>query len=122
MDALDTRGGEKFTERFQTRAFRLRPTARAYRHHRLGITRNCGGTEVQLARVRFAQAPGGQAFTGYYQRWNEGPIGHRGTPVAVTSATLPTAPRVASESQAGVASLSGTAQTLATLAEQLRRQ
>ncbi|MFC8392677.1 alpha-1,2-mannosidase [Streptomyces sp. NPDC057238] len=118
---LDTRSGEKFTERFQTREFHLRSHARAYRHYRLDITRNSGGTEVQLAQVRFAEAPAGQAFTGYYQRWNEGPIGYRGTPVAATSAALPAAPRVASELQAAVASLSETAQTLAALAAQLRK-
>ncbi|WP_371100304.1 discoidin domain-containing protein [Streptomyces sp. PU_AKi4] len=118
---LDTRSGEKFTERFQAREFHLRSHTRAYRHYRLDITRNSGGTEVQLARVRFAEAPTGQAFTGYYQRWNEGPIGYRGTPVAATSATLPAAPHVASELQAAVASLSETAQTLAALAAQLRK-
>ncbi|MER6622212.1 discoidin domain-containing protein [Streptomyces sp. NPDC000931] len=118
---LDTRSGEKFTERFQAREFHLRSHTRAYRHYRLDITRNSGGTEVQLARVRFAEAPTGQAFTGYYQRWNEGPIGYRGTPVAATSAPLPAAPHVASELQAAVASLSETAQTLAALAAQLRK-
>ncbi|MFG2511783.1 discoidin domain-containing protein [Streptomyces sp. NPDC048584] len=118
---LDTRSGERFPERFQTREFHLRTQAQAYRHYRLDITRNAGGTEVQLARIRFAEAPAGQAFTGYYQRWNEGPIGYRGTPVAATSSAVPTAPRVASELQAAVASLSETAQALAALAAQLRK-
>ncbi|BFO14940.1 hypothetical protein SHKM778_13280 [Streptomyces sp. KM77-8] len=118
---LDTRSGERFPERFQTREFHLRSHARAYRHYRLDITRNAGGSEVQLARVRFAEAPAGQAFTGYYQRWNEGPIGYRGTPVAAMSSAVPTAPRVASELQAAVASLSETAQALAALAAQLRK-
>lgn len=118
---LDTRSGERFPERFQTREFHLRSNARAYRHYRLDITRNAGGSEVQLARVRFAEAPAGQAFTGYYQRWNEGPIGYRGTPVAAVSSAVPTAPRVASELQAAVASLSETAQALAALAAQLRK-
>ncbi|KOV24400.1 alpha-1,2-mannosidase [Streptomyces heliomycini] len=118
---LDTRSGEKFTERFQTRAFHLRSTSHAYRYYRLDITRNAGGAEIQLGRVRFAEAPAGQAFTGYYQRWNEGPIGYRGTPVAVPSAALPTARHIASELQAAVAGLSETARTLAALAEHLRK-
>ncbi|MGW3316175.1 alpha-1,2-mannosidase [Streptomyces fungicidicus] len=117
---LDTRSGEKFSERFETRVFLLRSPARAYRHYRLDITRNAGAGEVQLARVRFAEAPAGQAFTGYYQRHDEGPIGYRGTPAATTAPGLPTAPHIASELQAAVTSLSETAQALAALAAQLR--
>lgn len=118
---VDTRRGEKFAERFETRKFQLRAGARAYRHYRLDITRNAGGSETQLAQVRLAEAPGGQAFTGYYQRWNEGPIGYRGTPVAPSSTALPAAPRVASDLEAAVANLAETAQTLAALASQLRK-
>ncbi|WP_234436324.1 alpha-1,2-mannosidase [Streptomyces sp. NRRL S-813] len=116
---LDTRSGESFAGRFETRVFHLRSNARAYRHYRLDITRNAGETAIQLAQVRFAEAPGGQVFTGYYQRYNEGPIGYRGTPVA--SAALPAAPRVASELEAAVASLTETAQSLAALASQLHK-
>jgi hypothetical protein len=119
---LDTRSGERFAGRFETREFHLRAGAPACRHYRLDITRNAGGTETQLARVRLAEAPAGPVFTGYYQRHNEGPIGYRGTPAAATSAAaLPAAPRVAAELETAVASLAETAQTLAALAARLRR-
>ncbi|NUS10021.1 MAG: alpha-1,2-mannosidase [Streptomyces sp.] len=117
---LDTRRGETFAGRFETREFHLRAGARAYRHYRLDITRNGGASETQLAQVRFAEAPAGQAFTGYYQRWNEGPIGYRGTP-ATPSSALPAAPHVASELETAAGSLAETARTLAALASQLRR-
>lgn len=97
-----------------------RANTTAYRHYRLDITRNAGSTETQLAQVRFVEAPTGQAFTGYHQRFNEGPIGYRGTPVPTpTPATLP-APRLAADLEAAVESLTATAQTLAALASQLR--
>ncbi|MFE6286188.1 alpha-1,2-mannosidase [Streptomyces sp. NPDC057877] len=117
---LDTRSGETFAGRFETREFHPRASARPYRHYRLDITRNAGGSEIQLARVRFAEAPGGQVFTGYYQRHNEGPIGYRGTPAAPYTSALPAAPRVAAELETAAASLAETAQTLAALASQLR--
>ncbi|MGP2441271.1 discoidin domain-containing protein [Streptomyces sp. JW3] len=118
---LDTRGGETFTGRFETREFHLRASAPACRHYRLDITRNAGGTETQLARVRFAEAAAGPVFTGYYQRYNEGPIGYRGTPAAPSAAALPAAPRIAAELETAVASLAETAQTLAALAANLRK-
>ncbi|MFJ9560476.1 alpha-1,2-mannosidase [Streptomyces fuscichromogenes] len=117
---LDTRTGETFAARWETREFALRGHTRPYRHYRLDITRNSGSAETQLARVRFAGAPAGRAFTGYYQRSGEGPIGYRGTPVA---APAPTAvPGLASELEAAVSSLTETSRTLAALAAQLRRQ
>ncbi|MEU9355117.1 discoidin domain-containing protein [Streptomyces griseoloalbus] len=118
---LDTRSGESFNGRFDAREFHLRSRPRAYRHFRLDITRNAGAGETQLARVRFAEASAGQAFTGYYQRHNEGPIGYRGTPVPVASYVRPADPRIASELSAAASSLAETAQTLAALAERLRR-
>lgn len=118
---LDTRSGESFNGRFDSREFHLRARPRAYRHYRLDITRNAGAGETQLARVRFAEASAGQAFTGYYQRHNEGPIGYRGTPVPVASYVRPADPRIASELSAAASSLAETAQTLAALAERLRR-
>ncbi|MFI8087194.1 discoidin domain-containing protein [Streptomyces sp. NPDC086080] len=120
---LDSRAGETFAGRYETREFFLRATAPAYRRFRLDITRNCGSDGTQLAQVSFAGAPTGQAFTGYYQRCNEGPIGYRGTPVTAPSSStgLPGAPRVASELETAVASLAETAQTLAALAAQLRK-
>jgi hypothetical protein len=118
---LDTRRGETFASRFgETKEFHLRTGARAYRHYRLDITRNAGGSEIQLARVRFAEAPAGQVLTGYYQRCDEGPIGYRGTAVAPASSALPAAPRVASELEAAATSLAETARTLAALPSQLR--
>ncbi|GAA2270895.1 hypothetical protein GCM10010145_01710 [Streptomyces ruber] len=117
---LDHRAGESFTGRFQTREFTLRGRASAYAHYRLDITGNAGGTEIQLARVRFFEAPAAPGFTGYYQRWNEGPIGYRGTPVpAPESAALPAAD-LAADLEAAVKSLTETAHTLAALATRLR--
>jgi hypothetical protein len=118
---LDTRSGETFPERHHTREFHLRTTAAPYGHYRLDITRNSGAGETQLARVRFAEAPAGRAFTGYYQRHNEGPIGYRGTPVAAPAVPV-VAPRVAAELESAVASLAATAEALAALAAQLRRR
>ncbi|CAL9567947.1 hypothetical protein SUDANB176_04779 [Streptomyces sp. enrichment culture] len=115
---LDARTGETFTGRFQTREFRVGAPATAYRHYRLDITRNGGAAETQLARVRFVGVPAGRAFTGYYQRCNEGPIGYRGTPVA-PSPDL-SAPRLATDLESAVQSLAETARTLAALAAQLR--
>ncbi|MDR6973703.1 hypothetical protein J2X68_000372 [Streptomyces sp. 3330] len=125
---LDSRTGETFSGRFETREFRLRVPAsahRRYRHYRLDITRNSGATQTQLARVRFAEgATSGVAFTGYYQRWNEGPIGYRGTQApasgsASASLAVP-APLLAEDLEAAVRSLTDTAQTLAALAARLR--
>lgn len=115
---LDTRRGETFAVRHETRRFHLRVGARAYRHYRLDITRNAGGSEVQLAQVGFAEAPAGQVFTGYYQRHNEGPIGYRGTPAAPSSG-LPAA-SVAAELETAAESLAETAQALADLVARLR--
>lgn len=119
---LDTRAGETFSGRFETREFALRGHARTYRHYRLDITRNSGSTETQLARVRFAGAPAGQAFTGYYQRPGEGPIGYRGTPVSTAAPALTAVPGLASELEAAVSSLTETSRALAALAAQLRKQ
>ncbi|GAA2551418.1 MULTISPECIES: alpha-1,2-mannosidase [Streptomyces] len=115
---LDSRTGETFDGRFQTREFRLGVPAAAYRHYRLDITRNGGAAETQLARVRFVGAPAGQAFTGYYQRHNEGPVGYRGTPVA----TVPdlSAPRLAADLEAAVQSPTETARTPAAPTARLR--
>ncbi|GGQ80053.1 discoidin domain-containing protein [Streptomyces pilosus] len=119
---LDSRAGESFGGRFETRDFFLRATAPAYRHLRLDISRNGGADEIQLARVAFAGAPAGQAFTGYYQRHGEGPIGYRGTPVQTPSSSAPSvSPRIASELETAVASLAETAQSLAALAAHLRK-
>ncbi|MDQ0580849.1 discoidin domain-containing protein [Streptomyces rishiriensis] len=121
---VDSRAGETFGGRFETREFRLRAPASGYRHYRLDITANSGADETQLARVRFVEGPTGRAFTGYYQRYNEGPIGYRGTPVptpapAPASLAVP-APRLAEDLEAAVRSLTDTAQTLAALASRLR--
>ncbi|WP_329216909.1 alpha-1,2-mannosidase [Streptomyces sp. NBC_01485] len=119
---LDTRTGETFTSRFQTRDFVVRGAAHttAYRHYRLEISSNSGSNETQLAQVRFVEAPTGQGFVGYYQRYNEGPIGYRGTPVPAPKADGVPATSVAADLEAAVQSLTDTAQTLAALAARLR--
>ncbi|MBA2813364.1 discoidin domain-containing protein [Streptomyces sp. KM273126] len=117
---LDSRTGETFAGRFQTRKFSLGANTTAYRHYRLDITRNGDATEVQLAHVRFAGAPADQTFTGYYQRFNEGPIGYRGTALSAPTPPAFPAPRLAADLEAAAESLTATAQTLSDLAARLR--
>ncbi|MGW0871895.1 discoidin domain-containing protein [Streptomyces sp. NPDC002740] len=119
---LDSRAGETFDGRYQAREFQLGAAPAPYRHYRLDITRNSGATETQLARVRFVEGPVGRAFTGYYQRYNEGPIGYRGTPVPAPGPAVVAipAPLLAADLEAAVQSLTDTAQTLAALATRLR--
>ncbi|KRV46688.1 alpha-mannosidase [Wenjunlia vitaminophila] len=52
-NTLDTRTGEVFEQRFQTREFSFENTT-AYRHYRLEITRNAGAGLTQLAEVQFS--------------------------------------------------------------------
>ncbi len=117
---LDARTGETFAGRWESRQFTLRGRARAYRHYRLDILRNAGAGETQLAGVRFAEAPDGQSFTGYYQRHDEGPVGYRGTPAATEPSGPSADPGLAPELEAAAASLTETSRTLAALAERLR--
>ncbi|MFD6325121.1 GH92 family glycosyl hydrolase [Streptomyces sp. NPDC058442] len=52
---LDTRSGETFAERFQTKVYDLDASAVAgYRHFRLEITKNGGADALQLADVQFS--------------------------------------------------------------------
>ncbi|MET8676887.1 GH92 family glycosyl hydrolase [Streptomyces sp. NPDC004647] len=51
--SLDTREGESFEERHQTREFEFE-NATAYRHYRLAITRNAGEELTQLAEIQFS--------------------------------------------------------------------
>ena len=52
---LDTRSGETFDKRFQTKVYDIDASAVAeYRHFRLEITKNGGGGIVQLADVQFS--------------------------------------------------------------------
>ncbi|CAM5597859.1 ATP/GTP-binding protein OS=Streptomyces glaucescens OX=1907 GN=SGLAU_25710 PE=4 SV=1 [Streptomyces glaucescens] len=54
---LDTRTGESFTERFQTRTYDL-PAPAEFRHFRLDITKNHGAGLLQLADVQFSTGGG----------------------------------------------------------------
>ncbi|MER6163517.1 GH92 family glycosyl hydrolase [Streptomyces violaceorubidus] len=54
---LDTRSGESFGERFQTKTYELAEPAE-YRHFRLEITRNHGADILQLADLHLATAAG----------------------------------------------------------------
>ncbi len=55
---LDTRSGENFSERFQTRTYDLAEPAE-YRHFRLDITKNNGASGIlQLADVQFSAGDG----------------------------------------------------------------
>ncbi|MFF4094690.1 discoidin domain-containing protein [Streptomyces sp. NPDC001834] len=84
---LDTRTNETFPRRHETREFHLPAKTPAYLKYCLYITQNSGAGETQLGRVRFDEGTG-RAFTGYYQRVDEGPVGYRSIPAA----TVPTAP------------------------------
>ncbi|HWU08336.1 MAG TPA: alpha-1,2-mannosidase, partial [Streptomyces sp.] len=80
---LDSRSGEGFTERFEARTFRIGGAPAApFTRYRLDITGNGGADEIQLSGVGFTGV-GPAGFSGYYQRYDEGPIGYRGTAVTV---------------------------------------
>ncbi|MFE2585851.1 GH92 family glycosyl hydrolase, partial [Streptomyces sp. NPDC059378] len=56
---LDTRSGESFAERFQTKSYDLAEPAAGYRHFRLEVTRNNGASGIlQLADVQFSTGGG----------------------------------------------------------------
>ncbi|WP_367326117.1 GH92 family glycosyl hydrolase [Streptomyces sp. HUAS ZL42] len=56
---LDTRSGESFPERFQTRTYDIAEPAAEYRHFRLDITKNNGASGIlQLADVQFSTGGG----------------------------------------------------------------
>ncbi|QIQ03636.1 discoidin domain-containing protein [Streptomyces liangshanensis] len=85
---LDTRTGERFGRRFETRDFSFANSV-PYRRYRLLITDNAGGDEIQLSRVQFlagaGRAPAATAadFIGYYAPAGGTPTGYRGTTVPV---------------------------------------
>ncbi|MEU8576301.1 GH92 family glycosyl hydrolase [Streptomyces asoensis] len=56
--SLDTRSGESFAQRFQSRTFTVAGTPAEYRHFRLEVTRNHGAAILQLADVRFGTGGG----------------------------------------------------------------
>ncbi|MGX1543673.1 GH92 family glycosyl hydrolase [Streptomyces adustus] len=57
---LDTRSGESFAERFQTKSYDLAEPAAGYRHFRLEVTRNNGASGIlQLADVQFSTGGSG---------------------------------------------------------------
>lgn len=84
---LDTRTGERFTHRFETRDFPFTNTT-SYRRYRLRITDNAGGHEIQLSQVELlagadhAPALAASDFIGYYGPAGEAPTGYRGTTVS----------------------------------------
>nr|WP_244211588.1 GH92 family glycosyl hydrolase [Streptomyces antibioticus] len=56
---LDTRSGENFAERFQTKSYDLAEPAE-YQHFRLEVTKNAGAPDIlQLADVQFSTGSGG---------------------------------------------------------------
>ena len=78
---LDTRSDEFFPGRHLARDFHVsRPEADAsFRFVRLEITRNCGGSELQLERVRFFSADRTyESFTGHRYAAGEGPTPYAG--------------------------------------------
>jgi hypothetical protein len=78
---LDTRSGEFFPGRHLARDFHLTGPAadRPYRHLRLEFTRNWGGSELQLGRVRFFSADRvHESFEGHRYTAGEAPRPYAG--------------------------------------------
>ncbi|MEK8168858.1 hypothetical protein NKH77_00650 [Streptomyces sp. M19] len=68
---LDTRSGQSFAERHESRTYRIAEPV-PYDHYRLDITGNNGSPHLQLAAVRFL-ADGGGGFVGHHQRAGHAP-------------------------------------------------
>ncbi|PJE94525.1 alpha-1,2-mannosidase [Streptomyces carminius] len=89
---LDSRRGERFTGRFETRTFPVAGAA-PYRRYRLRVTENSGSYETQLSRVQFFD--GGEApayapdFIGYRRAAGAEPTGYRGTVVGTREEGAP---------------------------------
>ncbi|GHF51332.1 hypothetical protein GCM10017566_25570 [Amycolatopsis bartoniae] len=73
--ALDSRTGQSFPGRHQSRTYRIADPA-ACDHYRLDITGNNGSPHLQLAAVRFLAGTAG--FTGHRQRAGHFPVAYRG--------------------------------------------
>ncbi|OOC55087.1 MULTISPECIES: discoidin domain-containing protein [Nocardiopsis] len=87
---LDTRSDEFFPGRHLSRDFHVTGTAAdtPYRYLRLEITRNCGGSQIQLSRVRFFSADRTctyEAFTGHRYTAGEAPTPYAGTAADLVS-------------------------------------
>ncbi|MBO0879098.1 MAG: SMI1/KNR4 family protein [Mycobacterium sp.] len=79
---LDTRTGQSFHDRHQSRMYRIAEPAACARY-RLAITANNGSPHLQLESVRFLAGIGG--FVGYRQRAGDGPAAYRGVRVGQPS-------------------------------------
>ncbi|MFJ1595627.1 alpha-1,2-mannosidase [Streptomyces sp. NPDC088261] len=114
---LDTRTGERFSHRFETRDFTFANTT-SYRRYRLRITGNAGGDEIQLSQVQFLAGAGRAAttsaadFIGYYGAAGEAPTGYRGTTVPGPGSDHPGEPTDGPREKLLAADLTDTAQDL----------
>ncbi|WP_051840903.1 DUF6924 domain-containing protein [Streptomyces sp. NRRL F-5126] len=77
---LDSRSGVSFTERHQSKEFRIAAPG-AYDHYRLDITRSSGSPHLQLSSVRFLAAAGAR-FVGHRGHAGGPPVVYRGTRTA----------------------------------------
>ncbi|MFJ9426477.1 SMI1/KNR4 family protein [Streptomyces sp. NPDC101249] len=77
---LDSRGGESFADRHESRPYRIYVEPRAYDRYRFDIHASNGSPHLRLQDVRFlAQSSG---FTGYRHPAGHDPVAYRGRRVA----------------------------------------
>ncbi|MEW1724272.1 alpha-1,2-mannosidase [Streptomyces sp. NPDC093109] len=129
---VDTRTGERFAHRFETRDFPFANTT-AYTRYRLRITDNAGSGELQLSRVQLlagpTRTPASDAsptadFIGYYGPAGKTPTGYRGTtvpgPESDTEGEIPREKLLPGDLTDTAQGLDSAARLLGKLAEYLR--
>ncbi|GAA4531691.1 DUF6924 domain-containing protein [Amycolatopsis samaneae] len=85
---LDTRAGQSFTDRHQSRMYRIAGPV-PYDRYRFEFAGNHGDYYLQLESVRLF-ASGSSGFAGYRQRAGEAPVAYRGTPAGGEAPEVPT--------------------------------
>lgn len=61
-EAIDTRSGEEFAERFQRKEYQISGNTKEYLHYKLNVTENFGGADIiQLAELELSAGEAGAA-------------------------------------------------------------